>query len=257
MGGKPLRGARRRRPRARVGAADVRASAERGRGRPPRLSREQIVRHVLSLIEREPRELPTLQRIVDELDVVPSALYRHFHSRDDLMGAVFAFALGDLEVEISGDRDWPERVREWMRAVYGHLVRYPLLLHTMLDESGRTVSAWQVAITRLLRAMEGSGLEGERLALATLHVAESVVGLVMQQAPAPLSAYLAAARRGLPLVPEPDRPRLAGFLADASGVDSDALVEFAIDRTVASLRELAGAPQRGRVRRPRPQRRKR
>jgi AcrR family transcriptional regulator len=210
---------------------------------------------VLALIEREPHGLPTLQRIVDELDVVPSALYRHFESRDDLMGAVFAFALGDLELEIPGDREWPERVREWMRAVYADLVRYPPLLHTMLDESGRTVSAWQVAITRLLGAMEGSGLGGERLALAALYVAESVVGLVMQQAPAPLSEYLAAARRGLARVSEPDRARLARLLSDASGLDSDALVEFAIDRTVASLRELAREPQRAGARRPRPQRR--
>ena len=233
-----------RKPReARADASEVRARAPLGR--PPKLSREPILRHALHLIESEPGELPTLGRIVDDLGVVPSALYRHFRSRDELLAAVLALVLGDIELEIRAEGAWTEQVADWMRSIYRHLVRYPGLLPLLGDGAGHTSEAWHAASARLVRILERAGFRGRELALAGLFAGQATIGAVLQQGSQPLSHHVTSAFEALGGVPASERVLYARFLSEASGLASEELFEFVLGRTVAALGALRGSAASG------------
>src|SRR5260221_8286544 len=57
----------------------------RGRGRPSRLSREQIIVAAAELVAREPGTSLTIKRVAEAVGAAPMALYRYFPDRDDLL----------------------------------------------------------------------------------------------------------------------------------------------------------------------------
>jgi AcrR family transcriptional regulator len=54
-------------------------------GRPPRLSREAIVRAAGTVVERDGIGALTMRRVADELGGSPMALYRHVRDKDELL----------------------------------------------------------------------------------------------------------------------------------------------------------------------------
>src|SRR2546428_7722081 len=58
------------------------------RGRPPKLSRDRIVRDVAEMLLSDPTVPLTLARVADAIGVAPMSLYPHFADRDDLVKSV-------------------------------------------------------------------------------------------------------------------------------------------------------------------------
>ena len=54
-------------------------------GRPPRLSREQIVDAAASIVGQEGIEALTMRRVADRLSASPMAIYRHVRDKDELL----------------------------------------------------------------------------------------------------------------------------------------------------------------------------
>ncbi len=75
-----------------------------GNGRARRMSgeerREQIVRSVLKLAEGGLKAV-TVASVAQDVGLVPSALYRHFGGRDDMVRAAFAVLRGELEKNLT------------------------------------------------------------------------------------------------------------------------------------------------------------
>ena len=65
----------------------------RARGRPPRLSRHEIVREALALVRRRGRESLTMRSLAEELGCGPMSLYSHVRDKAELLDAVGALAL--------------------------------------------------------------------------------------------------------------------------------------------------------------------
>jgi AcrR family transcriptional regulator len=215
-------------------------TARRGPGRPPRLSREAIVDAALALLEREPEEKLGVARIAAQVDAVPAALYRHFDGLDDLLDSVLARVLGGARLESEGDAAWPEQVRAWMTSLRAHLLRYPAVL-PLIGRRGRTSPAWLDAMDVLLRILERSGLSGARLATAHLWIAETTIGLVMQEASLPLPDQIEAARLSLAELSAGARARLAPLVPHLASLDGDAFFAFVTERTIAALEDLVRA----------------
>src|SRR5262249_29401310 len=70
------------------GAATSRPAPRRGR--PPRLSAEEIVDVALALLRAEGMRAVTFRRLAEELGVTPMSLYSYFGSKDELLGAMTA-----------------------------------------------------------------------------------------------------------------------------------------------------------------------
>ena len=209
----------------------------RGPGRPPRLSREAILDAALGLLEHAPAEPLTVARIAAAVDAVPAALYRHFASLDELLDGVLARVLGAAPFEARPRAAWPGQVREWMTSLRAHLLRYPAVL-PLIGRSGRTSPAWLDTAAALVAILERAGLSGARLAHAHLWVAETTMGLVMQEASLPLPEQIANARAALAETSAEGRAHLAPLVPHLARIDGDKLFAFVVDRTLEALAVL-------------------
>lgn len=216
------------------------ATVEPRRGRPARLSREAIVEAAIALLERAPHDPLTIARIADAVGAVPAALYRHFASLDELLDAVLGRVLGNVELAIRRRASWQEQIRDWMRSLRAHLLRYPAVL-PLIGRRGRTSPAWLDACSVQIEILERSGLRGASLARAHLWILETTVGVAMQEASLSLPEQIAAARVSLPQMSDAGRARLAPLMTHLAKVDGDAFFTFVTDRTIAALVDLSKA----------------
>jgi len=211
--------------------------AKRGRGRPARLSRESIVNAGLALLEAAPDEPLTLLRIAREVDAVPAALYRHVGSLDELLDAVLARVMEGVRFEIRTRASWRSQVRDWMRCMRAHLLRYPGVVR-LIGRRGRTSPAWFDAMSVLLEILERTGLRGAALARAYLWIAETTMGVVVNEATVPFDEQIAAALRALDGMSEEARRRHAPLSSHLSAIDAEGFFDLVADRTVAAIADL-------------------
>ncbi len=79
-------------------------SSRSGRGGPGKgLSRETIVETGLKFIDRDGAQGLTMRALANELDVVPMALYRYVHGREDLLEAVVALLLEGVRHDLDDE----------------------------------------------------------------------------------------------------------------------------------------------------------
>jgi AcrR family transcriptional regulator len=230
---------RRSAPKRRPG----RTASKRRPGRPARLSRESNLAASLALREREPGLPRTTARIAEEIDAVPAALYRHFASLDELHDGVHGQILGGVELEIRRRAAWPEQIRDWMRSVRKHLLRYPAALR-IIGRRGRTSPSWLDAVSSQIAILERAGLSGAELARTHLWITELTMGLLMQEASLALPDQIDAARASITEMSQAGRARLAPLMPHLARLDADAFFRFATDRTIAALVALVEGKER-------------
>jgi AcrR family transcriptional regulator len=172
------------------------AVVRRGRGRPARLSRESIVDAGLALLLESPDEPLTLLRVAREVDAVPAALYRHVGSLDELLDGVLARVLEGVRFEIRRRASWRAQVRDWMRCIRGHLLRYPGVVR-LLGRRGPHLAGVVRRVEHVDRDPPERGARGAALARAYLWIAETTMGVVVNEASIPFREQIDAARNAL------------------------------------------------------------
>ena len=218
-------------------ASKVEAVARRGRGRPARLSRESIVDAGLALLVESPDEPLTLLRVAREVDAVPTALYRHVGSLDELLDGVLARVLEGVRFEIRRRASWRSQVRNWMHGIRAHLLRYPGVVR-LIGRRGRTSPAWFDAISVLIEILEGAGLRGAALAHSYLWIAETTMGVVVNEASIPFREQIAGARSALAEMSPEARRRHEPLMGHLSALDADDFFALVADRTIAAIADL-------------------
>jgi TetR/AcrR family transcriptional regulator, fatty acid metabolism regulator protein len=61
------------------------------------IRKEQLIRGVLKVIARDGTKHLSVASVSREVGLVPSALYRHFHSKDQMLGAVLDYIIGRVQ----------------------------------------------------------------------------------------------------------------------------------------------------------------
>lgn len=93
------------------------------RREPTALSRARVCAEALALADEEGLEALTMRRLGARLDCEAMSLYRHVKDKADLLDALHAAVLGDLQPEDSIDhKKQPAKAAEW-RALLGGLAR--------------------------------------------------------------------------------------------------------------------------------------
>jgi AcrR family transcriptional regulator len=147
------------------------------RGRPRRLSREQILDAVAETLRSDPKAPLTMARAAEAVGASPMSLYRYFEGRDDLIVSVTRHVLRDSGDNSPGDVPWTDRVRTWMTTVYEQAVAHPQLFQMAL--SGES-PAWLTCSARLATILESAGLADDRqLASAVYLIASTTLGQAM------------------------------------------------------------------------------
>ena len=220
------------------GAAKA-VAVKRGRGRPPRLSREAILEAGLALLDRAPDEPLTLSRVAEEVDAVPAALYRHVGNHDELIDGVLARALAGIRFEIRRRAGWRTQVRDWMTGLRAHLLRYPGVVR-LIGRRGRTSPAWFDATSVLIEILARAGLRGAALARAYLWVAETTMGVVVNEASVPFAEQIEAARNALAEMSPEARRQHEPLMTHLCAMDAEDSFDLVADRTIAAIADLIG-----------------
>jgi len=144
------------------------------RGRPPRLSREQITRDVADLLLRDPSVPLTIVRIAEAIGSSPMAIYRHFTDRDDLVASVARLLYVDARPATSAGASWQDKIRVWMHHSYTQAIRVPQL--TQLIASGES-DVWVNDSVYLATVLTDAGMNDDRrLAEAIYWIATTALG---------------------------------------------------------------------------------
>ena len=206
----------------------------RRRGRPPRLSREQIVAAVADLLAADPHAPLTIARAAAAVDAKPMSLYRHFQDRDDLVAALARHVLFDPRPP---DADtWQEQLRAWMLALYQRARRVPQLVQMMA--SGESAE-WLLASAHLASIFERCGFdEDHQVAEAIYWVATTTMGHVMIQVASPQHLEDERVQASLDRLDPADAARVTTLIPQFEELRDDGFARV-VDWTIAQLERMA------------------
>ena len=151
----------------------------RRRGRPPRVSRAQLVDAAIVLMRTQPDEPLTMARVAEQAGVSPMALYRHFRDRDELVDEVVVRLFEERNAAIPTDAPWQEQLRAWVLSGVETLVPCSQVVGIVL--TGRT-RGWLHDAATLSRILEQAGCDDDEVAELQTWIALSVSGYVMAEA---------------------------------------------------------------------------
>ncbi|MBB3047573.1 AcrR family transcriptional regulator [Litorivivens lipolytica] len=156
--------------------------AARSRGRPAKLSRDQILDCALKLIERSPGQKITMTGVAKALGTAPMSLYTHVKHRDDLMDGIAEKVMGQIDLELDPTAPWEDGVREWLNRCHKHLSGYPQVV-PLLPEGNRIPPSWLRVHAPLIECLHRAGFRDAALAQASQWVAHQLLSaLVMTMA---------------------------------------------------------------------------
>jgi len=160
-------------------AAHSGASSEKAGGR--RLDRATIIAAGLELAETTGSASVSIRELGAKLGADPTAIYRHFRSKDDLMGALLdELTVRSLAAVTAPAEEWQERLRQLASATLSELSRYPAVGQEAIVLTTHGPGELD-AIEFMLDAFSRAGLTGEDLvqhyALLATHILSSAAGV--------------------------------------------------------------------------------
>jgi len=118
----------------------------------------------------------TMRALGERLGVDPTALYRHFPSKDALIAAMLDDMMGSILVAWDAEEQPPrERLRQLLLAARSVFLRNPNLVPAFIVSSGQLPNALAV-MRRGLAALEEMGLSGDVLVQAMQMIEGYVIG---------------------------------------------------------------------------------
>ncbi|RNL60432.1 hypothetical protein EFK50_19040 [Nocardioides marmoriginsengisoli] len=211
---------------------------QRRRGRPQRISREQIVSAAVALgTVQDPGDL-RMTDVAKALDVGTAALYNHVRDRDELLALVAARILDETEYddfEPPEGATWQEWITAFARATRAAVVANPQLLQYVRLTSAPTGPRLD-RIEHLAAVMVAAGFSTAEVQHCVQHVYTLALGEAWQQALAAdgEDPQFAEFGRGVGLR-SADLPHLADMVA--ARPDPDAQFTFALDCLLVGLEQ--------------------
>jgi len=101
-------------------------------GRPSRITREQIARTALAIIDRDGLDTLSMRVLADELGVGKMTLYGHVRDKEELLAAVVDVAVEDAGPLNPASGAWQDRFRALAENAYENLNRHPALVQLRL-----------------------------------------------------------------------------------------------------------------------------
>lgn len=209
--------------------------SKRGRGRPPRIDRERIVRVAVAL-QKDGRPL-SMQAVADRLGVRRPALYHHVADREALIALVATARIEDAMDESwmpADDGDWRAWLEAFARAARATLLQlaeppdYPVFVGTV----GRRQL---VQVERLFAVLVGCGFSARTAAHSVTLVGEIVhanvrsVLVVRQHGAEPHRSSLEA------LVAQDPAAFPTLLAAGAQGYDADDQFDFDLEAALIAV----------------------
>jgi AcrR family transcriptional regulator len=164
--------------RAKSKAVTKESPAKRKPGRPPRITREDIIAKTMEMLATCDVEDFKIKSLAEELSTVSMAIYNYFSSREELLEVVAdeVCLLFKLPKTKPGD-SWQERLLAWLWAFKKHADRYPVI-HNVINIEGHMAAGWFRVTTPVTQILHEIGLRDKRLALASYLFVCSAVSMI-------------------------------------------------------------------------------
>lgn len=122
-----------------------------------RLTREQLVTAALDLVDREGADALTMRTLAGRVDRQVSSLYNHVGSRADLIEALRARIVADIDTSPFADdsRPWDEALTAWAESYLRSFAAHPhliALLATTPIRDQSTLAMYDTVVAALVRA---------------------------------------------------------------------------------------------------------
>lgn len=208
----------------------------RRRGRPARLSRDQILQTALELLKNcEAHEL-TLSAIARELGTHPMSLYTHVDGIADVIEGASRRVFSDIQLEIADADDWRVMLGSWLDALYHHLKEHPHIIK-VANLNNQISAGWIGSQVPIVRRLSEAGLQGKTLAMANSWIAEVCMGMVNIQVVASIEDQYVD-EHYVDTLPEEDRKQVMAIMTALQDVSAEEYFEFMKDRILASVASL-------------------
>ena len=100
------------------------------------LTREEIIKEALVLLEQEGPGALSMRRLADRLNVTPNALYTHVRSKADLIDGLIDQVYADLTLNPDPSGDWTQQLATLSQQVRDHLLAHPAVVPYALQQPG-------------------------------------------------------------------------------------------------------------------------
>lgn len=208
---------------------------------PTRLTRDLIVDACIGLADRDGIDAVTLRRLGAELGVDPTAVYRHFRDKDELLTAVADRLLAGVLEGFQVTGEWRRDVREVVLAARGAYLAHPALAHVLATAPAPLPSNVRLAEI-VFGALRSAGLDDRRTALAAQVIENYTAGASSLDA-AVGTEVDSAWRAGFAMLPPGEFPN-AVAVAPHLYQDDEAAFAFGLDLILDALAALAAHPVR-------------
>lgn len=215
-------------------------------GRPgpkPRLSSELIVEAAFRVTERGGASALTFTALGRELDAHPTAVYRHFRDRDDLMRALVDALQGEVLAEALDDPpdDWIEQLRVRAMATHRVFMRHPQIAQEASVRSARLPNEYRI-IDETIGVFRRAGLSEPDAARCYRVYSDFVLAYSAQDAalvalnPETLAGDLAAWDHEYRTLGAAEYPNVAAVAHVLPGLDDPDNFALALDLMLEGLR---------------------
>lgn len=124
-----------------------------GRRRDP-LTRDQIVKAAIKLLDAEGLDGLSMRRLADTLGTGAASLYWHVGSKDGLLDLVFDELIGEMAVPEPRSDQWQEQLKDIARAMRASILRHRDMVRISIGRIplGPNALYWSERVVALLRA---------------------------------------------------------------------------------------------------------
>ncbi len=173
----------------------------------PRLSRELIVDAYVRIAETDGTGDITLRRLGSELGVDPTAVYRHFRDKDEILATASDRLLAEATEGFTASGRWREDLRTLLLALRTAFMAHPHAL-SALQLSAVPMPHGSLLVDRSIGFLRQAGLSDEEAPLAFEALEDYTIGAAIFDAQATEDS-LARWREVYRVLPPGDFPNLA------------------------------------------------
>ena len=210
-----------------------------------RLDAPAIVDAAIRVIDADGLDALTMRRLGREMGADPTAMYRHFRSKDELLLAVCDRLLGSMLDALEPGDGWRATLRDMSWKAWETYHRHPHLAH-LLSLSPEVLDHHERLTEIALSALTETGLSDADAALSYHMLVGYTAGVASASAESGRDDG-AAWRRSYALLPESQFPNCVR-LAPVLFPDAEAQFRFGVELILDGVERLAAGPSRSRPR---------
>lgn len=147
------------------------------RGRPPKMSRQDILSAAIALLEDESgaKEL-SLRNLAQALDTAPTTIYNYYTNKEELLSNLAEVVLADFWLDIHSADPWESALEHWMVNARELFLGKPYLM-VLIDQVSAT-RGFSSQLIGLVDLLASAGLNDEEATLQAHSLLWTVIGFV-------------------------------------------------------------------------------